>query len=305
MASYVWVGGSSTAFGTAGNWLKDDGTNEVPVDGSTVIFDGRAQNNCAGSDQSAIEPALVRITSDFTKQIGTYSAGTITFLQLGPATTIIGEPRPDGTFGSGSQMIAINFTTDVSVTRVLSTATEGQGGFPPVIIKGTSTTRTLQVFSGWVGDGVYLGESTTLATCSVLGPDARVELGVGATLSTVHQTGGSLTFRSAVTTFNQEGGTARSEGSGAITTADIGGQFVSNSTGTITNANIQNGGYLVLDESNASRTVTNTVIYGTGRVRLPIPYSAVTFTNGIDLLRGATTEQIENGRDVTVSLSAP
>lgn len=305
MATYVWTGATSTAFGTASNWLKDDGTNEVPVDGSTIVFDGRAQNHCAGSDQSSIEPALVRITSQFTRLIGTFSSGVVTFLKLGPAALLIGEPDADGQFGPGSAGIAIDLTTDPNATRVISTANIGTSGFPPVLLRGAHSSNSLQVLSGWVGYGVYAGDTCTLPLVSLLGPAANVELGGGCALATIHQLAGRVLFRSAVTTLNQEGGAARAEGTGAITLADVGGELVANSTGTITTLNVFGTGHARFDQSNAARTVTNATLFGGGQITLPEPYSSLTLTNGIILSRGATIDQVHGGRDVKIALSAP
>lgn len=305
MATYAWIGTTSTAWNTTTNWLP----NGTPGNSDTVIFDGRAVKNCVAYDASATTLALLRITSAFTYQIGTFSSGVVTPLQVGATNVIIGEPDADGNIGAGSNGIALDFGSTVGTVRVLNTATVGTSGFAPVLLRGTATANVLIVSGGWVhvgggGNTSSLNDTATVQNLSLLGPAANVETSGGTTLTTVNQLDGRILFRSAVTTFNQEGGVAQSEGTGTITTADVGGTFVSNSTGTITTANVQNGGVLDLSQNNAARTITNATLFGTGRLLMPIPYSAITFTNGVDLTRGARSEQIVGAADVTVSFSA-
>lgn len=303
MADYVWTGASSTAFGTAGNWSPAG----PPITGDNAIFDHRAQNDCSTDlAQSAITLATARITSGFTKKIGLYATGSLTRLSISITSLVIGEALGDGSIGAGSSLIAINLGTAQNTTRVLNGATSGEDtGFAPILLKGTHASNALHVFSGWVGVGtVTLAETSTFAAINVTGPEANVELGSGLTLTTINQVDGQVAFRNNLTTLNQEGGTAISEGAATITTADIGGTFFSNSTGTITTLNVQDNGLADFSQSPTGRTVTNCTVYGTGRIDAEngVPKSIV-FTNPIAVARGAKSSQVEFGPDLSIQQS--
>jgi hypothetical protein len=47
MSTFWWTGANGDGdFGTAANFVKDDGTtNTLPADGDTLIFDGRGDNS--------------------------------------------------------------------------------------------------------------------------------------------------------------------------------------------------------------------------------------------------------------------
>lgn len=248
----------------------------------------------------------MRITSGFTKLIGTYSAGTVTRLQISATNLIIGEPFGDGTIGSGSQLIALDFGSVQNTTRVLSANSTGQSnGFAPILLKGTHASNAITVNNGWIGIGtITLAETFTFATVNVTGTDANVELGAGGTLTTINQTAGRIAFRNNLVTLNQEGGTAISEGAATITTADVGGTFVSNSTGTITTANVQVGGILDLGQSPTARTITATNVFGTGQIiaESGVP-KHITFTGAIALARGAKSTQVNFGPDLSIQQS--
>jgi hypothetical protein len=307
MADNVWIGGSSTAWNTAGNWS----TGGVPTSTDNVIFDHRAQNNCNGFDASAVTLTSLRITSGFTKYIGTYAAGVITRLQLSATTIVIGEPLGDGNYGSGSNFIALDTGTVATTIRVESSNSTGvASGFAPIMLKGSNSSNSITVVSGWVGLGTYaLAEVIQFPTINVTGNTAVVEGGTGYTAGSgttpkVNQTAGKIVFRHALTTLNQEGGYARSEGAGAITTADVGGEFISNSTGTIATLNVQDSGLADFSKSTAARTVTNTNVYGTGRINCEsgVP-KHITFTNAIALARGAKSPQVNFGPDLSIQQS--
>lgn len=304
MANLVWIGGTSTSFTTAANWSPAS----APVDTDNLIFDGRAQRSVETNLSNAgLDLASIRVMSSFTYNIGAVSSGALSRLVVGCTNLIIGEPNGDGSVGSGSNLLAFNFSAVANTTRVLNTASTGTSGFAPVMLLGTATANVLIVSSGWVGVGTdVLNEASTLSRVDVLGDDANVELGGGCTLTTINQTGGVLLFRSAVTTLDQQGGTATSEGSGAITTATVGGTFFSNSSGTITTATVINGGNLNLAQTTVARTVTTAIVRGTGAITLPASdYDRVTFTNGIDFTDGAFTNQLLGLTNVNLALDAP
>lgn len=305
MAEKVWIGASSNDVNTAGNWSPSG----VPSNGDNVIFDGRAVNSAAASlgALSAVTLTSIRVSSDFVLEIGAVSSGALTRLQVGATTVVIGEPAGDGSIGPGSSLIAFDFGAVTNTTRVLNAPQIGTSGFAPVMLKGTATANKLVATSGWIAYGTNaLNEAYTLQSCDIIGEAANVELGGGGTLTTINQTAGRVLFRNNLTTLDQQGGIAVTEGTGTITTANIGGAMTSNSSGTITTANVINNGVLDLSGSTVSRTITNVIVRGTGRVIMPLTdYNVITMTNGVDLLSGARSQQIENWTEVTLTASAP
>lgn len=302
MADNVWLGTTSTAWNTTTNWI----TGAVPTTGDNVIFDHRAVNDCAAYDASAVTLATLRITSGFTKLIGTISGAVVTRLKVSATSLVIGEPFGDGNIGTCSQLIALDFGTVQNTTRILASNSTGQSnGFAPILLKGTHASNAISVDAGWVGIGtITLAETFTYATINVTGTTANVELGSGGTLTTINQTDGTVQFRNNLTTLNQEGGTAISEGAATITTADVGGNFISNSTGTITTLNVQVGGNADFSQNPTARTVTNCNVYGTGTINCEsgVP-KHITFTNPIAIARGAKSTQVNFGPDVSIQQS--
>jgi len=307
MADNVWLGGTSTAWNTAGNWS----TGSVPTSSDNVLFDHRAQRDCAGFDASAVTLASLRITSGYTYSIGTYAAGVLTRLRVSATLLTIGEPLGDGNIGSGSQLIAIDTGANATAVNVLNTNSTGQAsGFAPVLLKGANSANKITVVSGWVGLGTYiLAEAFQFPTINVTGNQAYVECGTGYATSsgstpTINQTAGLAFVRHNLTTLNQEGGTTTTADACTITTADVGGNFFSNSSGTITTLNVQNGGSADFSQRTTARTVTNSNVYGTGQVNAEngIPKS-ITFTNPIAIARGAKSTQVNFGPDVSVQQS--
>jgi len=304
MAERVWLGASSGAFSTAANWSGAT----VPIATDNLIFDGRAANSLSsGLSQSGITFASIRVSSAFTYNIGVIASGALTLFECGCTNLLIGEPQGDGSIGSGSPLLAFNFGAVANTTRVLNASTTGSSGFAPVMLKGTEATNVLIVTSGWIGVATnILNETSTIARLDVLGSDANVQLGGGCTLTTINQTAGNISFRSAVTTFDQQGGTATSEGSGAITTLTVGGRFVSNSTGTVTTATVINGGELDLSQNTASRIFTTTSVTGTGIVRFQSSdFDRVTLTNGVSVVNAAKSEQVIGLTNVNIKIAAP
>lgn len=304
MADLVWIGGTSTSFTTAANWSPAS----APVDNDNLIFDGRAQRSVetnlsnAGTDLTSI-----RVMSSFTYNIGLITTGALSRLVVGCTNLIIGEPNGDGSIGSGSSLLAFNFSGVANTTRVINAATTGSSGFAPIMLLGTNAANVLIAQSGWIGYATdLLLEASTILRVDVTGSDANVELGGGCTLTTINQTDGNLSFRSAVTTFDQQGGRARSEGSGAITTATIGGEFVSNSTGTITTITGINGGTIDLSQSTVARTLTTPSITGTAVIIFPsTDYDRITMTNGLDVTLGAYSDRVRGLTNVNFAIAAP
>ena len=249
MATYTWTGTNGT-FSTAGNWTPSG----PPTTGDTVIFDHNATRSIDGANQSAVLLASLVVTDAFSYAIG--SAGTE--LQIGATSLEIGKPTGNGQSYSGPTGIYLNTGTNANTTTIYGTgSTTPATGKDLVHIRGVSTSNELTMQGGSVGIATNAAADTaTVPTINVTG--GRLNIGTGATLTTVTIAGGTLVGRSAITTLNINGGTVETYGTFAITTVNnkTGGRFnclhrngTSNAIGTY---NMQGG---TLDVSKDARTI--------------------------------------------------
>jgi hypothetical protein len=249
MATYTWTGTNGT-FSTAGNWTPSG----PPTTGDTVIFDHNATRSIDGSNQSAILLASLVVTDAFAYAIG--SAGTE--LQIGATLAEFGKPTGNGQSYSGPTGMFINYGTNSNISTVYGTGSSTPAtGKDLLHIRGTHTSNELTMQGGSVGLATNAAADTaTVPTINVTG--GRLNIGTGATLTTVTIAGGTLVGRSAITTLNINGGTVETYGTFAITTVNnkTGGRFTalhrngtSNAIGTY---NMQGG---TLDVSKDARTI--------------------------------------------------
>lgn len=291
--TFVWIGTTDTAFATAGNWSPSG----PPTTGDTVIVDGRATKALAGSDQSAITLASLQT---FEPQYAIGSAGTR--LKIGATSVEIGLTPSDGSSGTPAE-VHLDLHTAATTVVVGKTANTGTSGIEPVTIKGVHTSNSFTV-SGPAVVGIATAapaDVATFPTINIQNQSAKVRVGSGVTTTTVTKTTGDLVLRCAATTLTTLAGTTKTEGAGAITTANIADKATLNSSGTIASLYVESGGTAILDDSKAARTVTSTFVSGSGKVQSGLH---VTHTNGVDCLRGAKSSQVDFGTNVTVTPTA-
>lgn len=281
---------------TALNWSGG----AVPVDSdSAFILSTNDSDILYGLDQSGIALTLLR-TEEGHGQIGTLTAA----LRLDGCTKYEeGVARGDGSGGTTDVITNINFGASAVTGEIFSTANRGSSGKAPVQIKGTHANNAFTVRgSSIVGFGTAVaGESTTLLTLTVF-DNAKAICGSGVTLGTLNPEGGSTTLSAAATTISFGSGAVTVTGSGNITTVNVGGSFTWSSSGVITTLNGYGSAIITL----RAGTVTNALIYGRG-VSVDADNGTplgVTFTNGIDVLAGAKSSQVNFGDGVTVTPSA-
>lgn len=304
MASKYWIGGTTSNEGnwaTAANW--SDGA--VPITGDTVVIDGRSTNAITtGLSQSAVTLARLTIV------LGSPSIGT-TSTPLAISATIldVNVPPTDGSNPAGAALIHLNTGSNATTCTVWGSRNTGTGGIEPVCWKGSHSSNVLYIRGGNVGVATALpGDTASVPSIQVLG-EARVRISSGVTTTTLTQTAGSVVLECAATTINQDGGELETRGTGAITTIYLSGTGRLRSTGTITNLYVEPGGLADFTGNTAARTVTNAFVNGSGRINAALPVVSgsshpITFTNGVDCIRGARSGQVDFGGDITVTASA-
>jgi hypothetical protein len=280
--------------------------NALPVDTDTVVFSDSAVDVLYGLDLNGVTPAAIYIDSTYTGKIGlpvyNSASGTgfheyrdryLKFCNSGDAANTaiyIGQGN-----GPGSGRINLDCGTGQTTILVQRTATSADTNQPAFKFKGTHASNSMTAQRGSVGIAFESGSSATVATLKVgyisnqLG-DAVVECGTGATLTTVDVSGGALTTRSAVTTMTVTGGQVNHL-AGAVTTATVEqGALYYQSTGTITNLKVGDGGNFDCRASMSARTVTNLELYSGAEYHDPA--GTVTASNGFDFVRCTPAEVI-------------
>jgi hypothetical protein len=285
MSTYEWLGTTSTAWATGANWSPSG----PPADTDTAIFNhrGTAATGVAGSDQSLIELAILRVDSTFVYPFGTDLSPVIV-----DATLVeIGRPSNGPTAGAHSGRINLSLPDVASTIRVYGTkSSTTDSGKEPVRIKtGANANNLFMTGSGRVGIATdAAGDTAQFTTVACLHTDATIVVGSGTTLTNWRQEAGTGYLYGALTTWKQDAGTAYQYGSGAITTANVGGTSYLNSSGTITTLNVYSGGHADLSDSLA-KTVTTINLYK--GAKLTYDPSVITVTNPINLV-GCSTEDV-------------
>jgi hypothetical protein len=219
-------------------------------------------------------------------------------------------PSENGGNESGPSLIVLDFGAD-PVNFICYDSADGVDGQPCVNIRGTDSTNVVTVKGGSVGIGtIFPGEAATVATLNVSGDSSRVVVGFGVTLTTYNHKEGSGLLQCAATTLNIDSGTVETRGAGALTTVEARGNFISNSTGTITTLNVSGEGFADFSKLPITRTVTNAHLYGntcnlnidTNSYATGAP--AVVITNGVDCRKGAKNNQIIAPTDVTTTFTS-
>jgi hypothetical protein len=272
----------------AGNWSGST----LPVDGDTVIFADSDVDCLYGLDNNGVTPAEIYFDSSYTGKIGLpvyndadYYEYRDRFLKYGNSgdagniSITVGQGE-----GSGSPRIKFDAGTGRITLTVLGTgiaSTENERAFE---FLGTNASNEVNVSSGSVGIALHAGSVATVATLRVgyqtnVDGDSDVLCGLGATLTTVTQSGGVVETRTNLTTLTVDGG-EHIKSSGSVTTANInGGTLIYNTTGTLTTLVAAPTGILDFSRDLRTKTVTNLTVNSGSTLK--DPHGVVTYTNGI------------------------
>ena len=311
-ATMYWTGSASGLWTNVSNWVESDGTAPaaVPGTGDSVVFDGRVVAALTGSPASTIRLTKVQIKQ--TCPTSYYIGTALSPIAAAVDTFVVGEDDGLASSSAGCQKICWNFGATASgysgsTVKILRTNTTGLDGLEVVQLQGTHSSNKIYLEGPClVGLGTsFPGQAYTMSQVNVTGSGARCNLGSGGTLTTIYQSDGSVILNCALTTLTQISGVLRTEGTGAITTVNAGGIFISNSSGTITTLSVTDTGFGDFSKTSVARTVTTANVYGRGKLNANNGQAlSVTFTNKPGALQGAVTSQIEFGTGLYIQQSA-
>lgn len=277
MATKIWLGND---VGNEGNWsvAANFSPSGVPITGDDVYLENSSQSITAGLNQSAVTLASLNIAQSFTGYVGDAD----NYLLISATALSIGYNYGGGS-PAGSGRIKLNLGSNQTTIDIYNSGSSASANEPAVQILGTHAGNIARCRKGSVGLAWATGEVSTFTT--IIGSfvtnqtgDLDLFIGSGVTLTTITTDGGDIVLRCAATTVNGAGANIVTEGNGAVVTANIsGGNFESNSTGTITNLNVTDEGIADFTKSSAARTVTNPKVSGSGKIKADP--SNVTFTN--------------------------
>jgi hypothetical protein len=264
----------------AANWSGG----AVPVTGDDVTKPAGTPPIRFGLAQSGVALASLEIYSGPVGLPARNAAGYFeyrdTYLHI--KTTVL-------TVDSPSDWIKLDTDNAAMTGTVYAAAAAGEdndtAGF---LWKGTHASNVVNVDGGNLGIAVLPGEAATVATLRVggAGQTASVRGGPALTLGTLQQSGGDVALAAAVTTVNMTGGTLTATGGSTVTAGTLnidGGKANWNSSGTITNLNVSDGGEIDFRGDVRPRTVTNCTLYS--GAALDDDFATVTFTNGFTTYR--------------------
>lgn len=256
---FRWKGGSSTAWATAGNWLKEDGTaHATNYPGDTagrlddVYFDTAPTNAVAGA---TITNALrsVTIGSGCTSDVassGTYLKFQAESLNIAAAANVYIEGASD---------------PGISNVRITST-TSGKTIYLKGYLGAVAVENGTVSVEGSINTSLVIGSSSDSTAVVTLAS------GLTALPATVTMNGGTVTNAEAITTLNMQAGTwtqsnVGSTGLGTVTTLNLYGGTYNWNGGNITTANLY-GGTFTLTDAGVERRVGTINLYSTATVNL-------------------------------------
>lgn len=307
------VSASETTSATGANFADNADNwsgNSLPVDGDEIVFDAGNIDLLFGLNLSAITPAAIVRTMNYTGRIGLPATNEIDpsnpypeyrsrYLQLGNAGDSTNTAITIGSGeGAGSGRMYLDTGSGQVTINVYNTGpAEAEHAF---VWKGTHASNEINVHRGDMAIAPGESESATVATLRIgylenQTGDAAVDCGSGVTLTNLTMSGGVATIRSNTTSFELSAGTAELIDGSHTLLQIMGGELFYRSTGAIGTANIASGGRLDFSRDSRSRTVTNCQLYSRGE--LHDPFRSCVFSNGVDLYRTSI-------RDVTFDLGS-
>lgn len=294
--------------------------NAVPVDGDDIVFDS-GDVDVLYDLAMAIQPGSVTITRGYTGRIGLQdinpgpsgTGGDLKFYEYRTRRLTFDDNTATCTYniglkdGQGSGMIRIDAGAGRSTVNVWST---GQNRYdqnlPAFEFVGTHASNAMYVMDGDACAAFQKGDSTTLSILQI-GTDAtsnaRMAVGEDATLTTVVQSGGSLTISASCTTFTMHGGEATQLAGSPATLRINAGEYVDRSTTTLaTELTVGSRGHYNRTQDNRAKTITPEITLYSGS-KFHDPNKTLTLTGGFETV-GCGIENCEISLGVGRSYTA-
>lgn len=297
---------------TAANWSGAS----VPVNSDDAVIESNDFDILYGLDQNAVDLTSLTIKQSFTGNVGLALVNTSgdanyyeyrdRYLKIGFTTLNFGQGD-----GAGCPLANINGDGTLYTANIYNTGESEDTNRPALLLLGTNTSNVINVNKGSVGLAYEAGTAIGAATVNVgyrdnAAGDSTVKIGSGATpLTAVNIRGGVVEINANSVTITMTDGELSLMGTMTVTTLNIdGGVVYQRSSGTITTANVGDGGTLDFRRDMRSRTVTTINVFS-GATLLD-PNQSVTFTNNIDLERCAIADvTIDLGTNIKLSRGTP
>lgn len=252
--AFTWIGGSSSAWGTAANWSG----NAVPGSGDSIYFDGGCSPNCSPTlPGSAISVAAVNIHSSYTGTIAQNGANAITATAWN---------QNGGTFTGSSGTITINGAVVLSAGTFTSTS-------GTMVVSGDWAVTGTPTFNANSGTMNFTGSSVTFTVGSENYNNVTLGLPPGTTSilsGNMNVNGNFLSSQgNCCNSVTLSGGTIKAAGN--VTTASWGGitfnlELVGSGNQTVSNSSLNDSRFANFKVSSTGGTVTyvgSIWIYGT------------------------------------------
>jgi hypothetical protein len=249
MATVVWLSTVTDGdYDSASNWS----TGSVPTTGDDVWFNSGSADVTTGLTPSLVTYASFNVTQDYTGLIGTESS----FLTINSTLVNIGT----GT-GAGSQRLNIDLGTVASTISITdSNGTGADTNRAPIRINCNNTSSDFFIAGATANVGIMDEPDDSGSTGDINILAGQVVTGVGVTYTAFNVSGSGTLVEikqpTAAQTITVDDGNVTVGGTNAISAVvQRGGNYISNSTGTITTYTLR-GGTLDLQQSEEARTIT-------------------------------------------------
>lgn len=223
--------------------LANYSTGALPTNDDTLVFENSGQDCLYDLEAlAAVTGLTIIVRQSYSGKIGLpreHVNGSYRYVEYRPryfkaGMDVVSIGAGDGR-GSGRTMIdAVGSSPTVTI---YNSAQSIESGIPPILIKGTGASTTIDVVRGLLGIAIFYGETGSVSILSVgytssQNSDSTVVYGSGATIGSIRQTGGKFTGESGITSLVQEAGEATFNGSAAVADADIHGTVYDNTDAT-------------------------------------------------------------------------
>jgi trimeric autotransporter adhesin len=252
----------------AANWSSDT----IPANGDDVVFNSGNVACLYNISQPSITLNSLSVYQTYTGTIGLPLYNTKGYYEYRPtelavSATSLNVGQFAGTSAQGSGRIKINVGTNICTLNVYNTGQPLDQGNPAFTWRGTNAGNVVNVNKGQVGIAFFPGNAATVDDLNVgyvsnVNGDVQLTAGALASVGTVTQNGGNVTFYGGMTSLLVTAGTCTVYGTGGAGSLAVNqsGSVTWNSTGTISgNPVVADKGVLDFSKDQQPKTVTNPI----------------------------------------------